>query len=114
MATRLLERIDTAALREVSRRAARSGVRLETYVSGKGWIWISRIEREEGPPGSGRNALEWLCELADETETPMGLVVLEHATPVIELYASMGFEEMVDEDVREKGDDYVMMVREPQ
>lgn len=114
MATRLLERLDADTLREVSRRAAGAGVRLETYVTGKGWIWISSIEREEGPPGAGRNALEWLCELADETETTMGLVVLEYATSVIELYRSIGFEEVHDDEVREDGDDYVMMVRQPE
>lgn len=114
MATILLQRLTQSELRDVSRRAARIGVCLETYVCAQGWIWVSSIEREGGSPGAGMQALEMLCELADETDATIGLAVLEDCEPVIDLYRSAGFEEREDPEIREERDGYIMMVRDPQ
>lgn len=111
MATRF--RLDQDELERVMSRADALGVLLETHIMGDGGIWLGQITREDGPPGSGRRVLDMLCEIADEAEVNIGLVVIEWCDKVVELYRSLGFEQREFDTARED-DDYILMIREPE
>lgn len=55
-------------------------------------IWISEIERIDGPPGAGADAIRHLMEIADEHGVPLrGAVVRDHEA-LLAYYESLGFE----------------------
>lgn len=92
---------------------------LEDFANGKGVdieidcdddiIWISRIERMTGSPGSGGHIIERLIELSEEYEIPIGLACLEGFLP--EYYGRFDFEIDLDRSAGNREDDMVVMVR---
>lgn len=111
MATLL--RLEQDDLERVMTRAGELGVHLETDITEDGGIWLGQITRGDGVAGSGRRVLEMLCEVADEAEVDIGLVVIHWCTGVVDLYSSLGFEQR-DHDGVHDDDDYILMIREPQ
>lgn len=92
---------------------------LENFAAGKGVeieidcdddiIWIGRIERTTGVPGSGGHIIEKLIELAEEYDMPIGLACLEGYLP--EYYGQFDFEIDHDRTTGNREDDMVVMVR---
>lgn len=75
-------------------------------------LWISRIDRLTGIPGSGGRAIEHLFEVADEYGLPVGLCCQDGY--LVEYYEALGFE--IDNDATRcsSDDDMVLMQRQPQ
>lgn len=74
-------------------------------------IWIGRIERQGGKPGSGARIIENLIELAEEYDMPIGLACLEGYLP--EYYGQFGFEIDDTGTAGCREDDMVVMIRRP-
>lgn len=96
---------------EVAERASSIGVDMTASLEDDGSIWLGDLKRADGAPGSGRRALDMLCELADEHEVVIALTVKEDCDPVIALYEDAGFERIDDTDRNEDG--YAVMSRQP-
>lgn len=96
---------------EVAERASSIGVDMTASLEDDGSIWLGDLKRTEGTPGSGRRALEMLCELADDHEVVVALTVKEDCDPVIALYEEAGFERIDDTGRSEDG--YAVMSRQP-
>jgi len=103
--------LDDAAVQEVMRRAERIGVAMTASVEADGSIWLGDLQRDKGLPGSGRLALDMLCELADDHDVDIALTVIELCEPVISLYADAGFERIDEPDRCEDG--FAIMSRQP-
>jgi ribosomal protein S18 acetylase RimI-like enzyme len=96
---------------EVAERASSIGVEITASLEDDGSIWLGDLKRTGGTPGSGRRALEMLCELADDHEVVVALTVKEDCDPVVALYEDAGFERIDDTDRNEDG--YAVMSRQP-
>lgn len=96
---------------EVVRRAASIGVSMTASVEKDGSIWLGDLQRETGRPGSGRCALDMLCELADDHDLVIALTVLETCEPVVSMYVDAGFERIDDTERCEDG--FAVMSRQP-
>lgn len=108
-------RLDEETLHEVSRRADDIGVELELGLTRDRSIWLGQITRTSGLPGAGRRAVEMLCELADDCQVSIGLVVMSHLDPVIGIYEEAGFEEASESLYERRPEDgFVLMIRTPQ
>jgi len=71
--------------------ATNSGVTMDAYVEGDA-IWLSAVERLDGRPGSGAEAIRLLMDIAEEHELPIrGAIVHDHAA-LEAYYAALGFE----------------------
>jgi hypothetical protein len=103
--------LDDEAVQEVVRRAERIGVSLTANVEADGSIWLGDLQRDTGRPGSGRLALDMLCELADDHDVAIALTVVEICEPVISIYVDAGFERIDDPDRCEDG--FAVMSRQP-
>jgi ribosomal protein S18 acetylase RimI-like enzyme len=91
------------------------GVEIAAEVLPEGSVWISRIDRTTGRPGSGRRVIELLSDLADEEEIDVSLACEADNLPLVSYYESIGF--VIDvEATRERGgsDDHVVMTRRPE
>ena len=98
-------------LADVIDRADADGVHMDVSVEEDGSLWLGDLERVGGSPGSGRRALDRLCELADENDAAVALAVHEEAAPVIRMYEEAGFER-IDDPARSR-DAHAVMRREP-
>lgn len=96
---------------EVAERASSIGVEITASLEDDGSIWLGDLKRTGGTPGSGRRALEMLCELADDHEIVVALTVKEDCDPVVALYEDAGFERIDDTDRNKDG--YAVMSRQP-
>ena len=72
-------------------------------------LWISRIDRLSGAPGSGATAIRDLIEIAEEYAMPIGLACQDGF--LVEYYAQFGFEIDEEATVGGRDDDMVVMIR---
>jgi len=98
-------------VQEVVVRAERIGVGMTASLEDDGSIWLGDLQREKGVPGSGRLALDMLCELGDDTDTVIALTVVETCIPVVTMYEDAGFERIDDPDRCQDG--FAIMSRQP-
>jgi hypothetical protein len=99
------------AVQEVVTRAERIGVAMTASLEDDGSIWLGDLQREGGAPGSGRLALDMLCEMADDVDAVVALTVVEVCEPVVTMYEDAGFERIDDPDRCEDG--FAIMSRQP-
>lgn len=107
-------RVDDA-LRAIVDRAEEEGVDLTVDVDADGSIWIGRIDRTHGSPGSGRRTIERLLELADDEDVDVGLACEEDALDLVSYYESLGFEvDSAGTSDNRAQDGHVVMTRSPE
>lgn len=112
----MLERLDIdACVRGIIDLAGRDGVDLTAEVAADGSIWIGRIDRTHGAPGSGRRSIERLFEIADEEEIDVRLACEEDAGDLVAYYESLGFEIDAAGTSDDRGrEGHVVMTRHPE
>jgi len=55
-------------------------------------IWISRIERDGGRPGSGADVLLSFIEIAEDHGVPLRAAVVNDHERLLDYYGNLGFE----------------------
>lgn len=88
--------------------AESSGVLLDAVHDGE-CIWISSIERDGGPPGSGALVLQSLMEIADDHGLPLRAAVVRDHHRLLEYYETLGFE-AVSHEKRAEGRNYSITI----
>lgn len=93
-------------------RARSLGVEIDAEILPDGSVWISRIDRTTGRPGSGRRIIDLLTDLTDEEEVDVSLACETDNLPLVSYYESIGFRIDVEAtDERGGSDDHVVMTR---
>jgi len=100
---------EIAALEDL---ASERGVHLEIDLDDD--LWISRIDRLHGAPGSGSAMIRKLCEIADEWCLAISLACQDGFLE--EYYSDLGFERDSGKTsvVGQRDDDMIVMVRQPE
>lgn len=70
--------------------ASAEGVEIEAYES-DGIIWLSNIERTDGRPGAGAEALRLLMEISDDHDLPIRGAIVHNHERLLSYYEALGF-----------------------